>query len=565
MRILGVNYIFHDSAAALVCDGKLIAMVEEERLNRQKHTAVFPAQSIDYCLKEAGLTFTDLDVIVYSAIPRLHFSKKILHWLKYFPNGNRFLLREIYDLAEKEKGRLLWQQKMEHFYGKLPEIHFAEHHLCHAASSFFVSPFESAAILSIDGSGEWATTMLAHGQDRTIRVLDETYYPHSLGTLYETVTQFVGFKPNYDEGKVMGLAPYGEPDAYRDAFRRVVHNGQAPQIRLDLDYFQYHLGQSITYSQKFMDVFGAPRKPGEPLSKNHENVARGVQEILEDSVRKIAIHLRDRTGEKNLVLAGGIALNSVTNGKLIKEGLFEKAFVNPAAHDAGTAIGAAYWHYHQVLGKERCFVLTHPSWGPGFSNGDILKILKYSKLKYSFHPSDIIEKAVDALNQRKIVGWFQGRTEIGPRALGNRSILANPTFPEMKEILNREVKHREPFRPFAPSVAEEDQGRIFDCSHPAPYMLFVYDVLPEWRSKIPAVTHVDGSGRLQTVTKDYNEKYYNLIKAFEKRTGVPVVLNTSFNIMGEPIVNTPAEALRCFFSTGIDVLALGDYWLEKTP
>ncbi len=564
MYILGINYLYHDSAAALIRDGELIAMVEEERLVREKHTTKFPVKSVDYCLQEAGIGFQDIDVIVYSAIPKLHAHKKIFHWLKNVPNSNRYLAREIFYTLEKEKERLLWQQKMKHFYGKLPILHFAEHHLCHAASSFLVSPFESAAILCIDGSGEWTTTMLAHGTGNDVRVVHEMSYPNSLGILYETATQFIGFIPNYDEGKVMGLAPYGDPEVFRDAFRDIVNYDQAPNVTLNLDYFRFHLGETITYSQKFIDAFGEPRKPKEELKEHHKNVARGVQEILEEAVRKVAIFLREETKEKNLVLAGGVALNSVMNGKLMKEGIFERAFINPAAHDAGTALGAAYWYYHQVLKKERNFTFTHPYWGPGFSNDDILKVLEYSKVNYEFCPDSIIEKAAQALQDRKIVGWFQGRTEMGPRALGNRSILANPTFGEMKDLLNRQVKHRESFRPFAPSVTAEDQGRIFDCDHPAPYMLFVFDILPEWRDKIPAVTHVDGSGRLQTIIKEYNPKYYNLIREFEKHSGVPVVLNTSFNIMGEPIVNTPAEALRCFYSTGIDALALGDYWIEKS-
>lgn len=563
MNILGINYLYHDSAAALVMDGELIGMVEEERLSRQKHTSVFPVKAIDWVLEEGGITFKDVDVVVYSADPKHKASRKLFHTLKNLPKSQRFLARDIYYTMEKEKGRMLWQHQMEHYFGRMPKTHFVQHHLAHAASSFFVSDYEEAAILTIDGSGEWTTTMICQGEGNRIKVLNETSYPHSLGVFYETVTQFIGFKPNYDEGKTMGLAPYGDPEVFTEKFRDVVNTKKFPDIELNLDYFQFQYGAAVTYSKKFEEVFGKPRHPKDEMTHHYENVARGAQEVLEEACLGLARYVREKTGSPNLVMAGGVALNSVMNGKIIQQGIFDKVFVNPASHDAGTAIGGAYWYEHQIMNKPRKFVMSNPYWGPVYSDDDMLQALKYSKAKYEYCPNEIIERTAEALHKGKIVGWYQGRSEMGPRALGNRSILGNPTLPDMKEILNREVKHREPFRPFAPSVAAEAQGDIFECDYPAPYMLFVYDIREEWRKRLPSVTHVDGSGRLQTISREFNEKYYDLIRAFEKHSGVPVIINTSFNIMGEPIVETPQDAIRCYFSTGIDVLVLGDYYLEK--
>ena len=565
MVILGLNYYFHDSSSCVVKDGKLLAAIEEERLNRDKHTKLFPVLSSERCLKDAGLAYSDVDHIAVSIKPKHNWEKKLGFILsKMFgmiksKSLLRFIAYQIGHPYMRQKDFWSWYNKNWGKSDKKPKVHFVEHHLSHVAGSFYVSPYEKAALLGIDGAGEWATTWLGYGEGINIQKISENFFPHSLGAFYEIVTAFCGFKPNYDEGKTMGLAPMGNPETYKEQVEKIITVDKNGRFHMDLSFFN---PQYVGYSEKFVEVFGEPRGKNEPFEQRHKDVAAAFQRVLEDKVLEICDILYERTKAEYLVIAGGVSLNSVMNGRIVRESKFKDVYVMPAAGDNGTALGAAFYVYNGILGNERIYVHDDPYIGTSYSNDEIKKVLDGAKLNYE-HIENICEHTADVLEKGQIIGWFQGKMEVGPRALGSRSILANPAFPDMKDKINAEVKFREAYGPFAPSAIVEAKNDFFDIDVEAPFMLKVCNVLEEKQKVIPAVTHVDGSARLQTVRRELHPRYYDLIKALGDRTGVPVVLNTSFNIQGEPVVESPKDAIRCFFSTGLDVLIIGNYVLTK--
>ncbi len=563
MTILGLNYYFHDSTACLVVDGKLIAAIEEERLNRDKHTRVFPHMAIDRCLKIAGLSYHDIDHVAVSIKPTHNLNKKIFHCLSHLKRLKTFINHEFVHSYNKQKG--FWNWYKYHWENKKggPKVHFIPHHFSHAPGSFYVSPYKNAALLGIDGSGEWATTWLGHGSDNKIECLGESFFPNSLGSFYESVTQFCGFRTSYDEGKTMGLAPMGDPNVYLEEVEKMVSVDKEGNLHFDLSYFNFQNMSWRRLSPKFYRIFGEGRKHGEDFDKRHMDVAAAFQRVLENKVLEICDVLYNKTKADHLVISGGVSLNSVMNGRIVRESKFKDVYVMPAAGDNGTAIGAAYYLYNGLFDKERSFVHLNPYVGTEYTNGEIEKVLKGAKLRYERH-EDICEKAASLLKEGKIIGWFQDKMEIGPRALGSRSILANPAFPDMKDKINAEVKFREAYRPFAPSSTVEAYKDYFELDVEAPFMLKVCQVKEEKKAIIPAIVHVDGSARLQTVRKELHPRYHELISKLGQKTGVPVVLNTSFNIQGEPVVESPKDAIRCFFSTGLDALVIGNYVLFKS-
>ncbi|MGD6850565.1 MAG: carbamoyltransferase family protein [Candidatus Bathyarchaeia archaeon] len=566
MNILGLNYAYHDSTACLVVDGKLVVALEEERLTRRKHTNAFPEQAISKCLEISGLKAQEIDHIAISIKPRLNWPKKAAYAIGLGLNMKNFVISETFGAMGKRRSLETWLNSA--FSTKKPKIHFVPHHYSHVIGSFFVSPYENAALLSIDGWGEWACTLKGIGRRNTFQILSQDYFPYSLGMVYETATEFCGFQRNYDEGKTMGLAPLGNPETYSKIVEKLFWVKDDMSLGVDLSYFARarHCTSKIC-GKKFCSSFGGqPRqkKKSAPFEQRHLDVAAAFQKHLEECILKIARQLHERTKEDYLVIAGGVALNSVANGRLVRESGFKDLYVMPAAGDNGTAIGAAYYVFNSVLNQPRAFVHDNPFIGTAYENSTILKTLEECKLDYQYVSDGELEAlTANLLRQGNIVGWFQGRMEIGPRSLGNRSILADPTLPGIKNKLNAEVKHREAFRPFAPSCPIEDTPRFFEQNVADPFMLKVCNVRPDKKAVIPAVTHVDGTARLQTVHKETNLRFYNLLKEFEKLTGVPVLLNTSFNVMGEPIVESPVDAIRCFYSTGLDYLIIGNYIVNK--
>lgn len=563
MKILGLNYFYHDSSACLVEDGELTIAIEEERLTREKHTWQYPYNAIARCMKERELEPGDIDAVALSVQPNLDWGKKVAYGLKHVRRAKTFFRREIHDY--RRTGSLTgWMRSTWPDERSRPEIHFVEHHASHAAGTFFVSPYETAAILSVDGSGEWASSMLGHGKGTEVTTFSTSYFPMSLGSVYESVTQFCGFRPCYDEGKTMGLAPLGDPAVFRDTVSKIITVTPEGRINVDLSYFDYQFWGPNQCSRKFFSTFGPPRRHGEPIAQHHMDTAAAFQVALEDACLAMVRILEERTRERYLIIAGGVALNSVMNGRVLRESNFEDIYVMPAAGDNGTSIGAAYYVHHAVHGNSRSFVHTSPYVGPEYDEAAIRKVIEESKLPAERH-DDIEAVTAKCLRDGDIVGWFQGKMEIGPRALGNRSILADPTLPHMKDKINAEVKHREAFRPFAPSAAVECKDEYFDLRVEAPFMLKVCNVLPDKQKELPAITHVDGTARLQTVREELNPRYHLLLSEFGKLSGVPVLLNTSFNVMGEPIVESPVDAIRCFYTTGIDVLVLGNHLIRKNP
>lgn len=576
MYVLGINAYHGDAAAALIKDGHFIAAVEEERFNRCKHSAGFPEQAIRYCLKEAAIGIEDLDHVGISRDPSAHLHKKILFAATRIKSlarsqikdrlGNAARVRDLKD----ELARVFSVPKKQ----LRARFHNIEHHRAHLASCFFVSPFERAALLSIDGFGDFISTMWAIGEGNSIDVLGQVEYPHSTGIVYTATTQFLGFPHYGDEGKIMGLAPYGQP-RFINEFREIIRTEENGQFRLNLDYFRHHSeGVEMTweagspvigrvFSDGFVRLFGPARAEGEPLTDRERDVAASLQLRLEEVGFHILNNLHERTGLTDLGLAGGVAYNSVMNGKILLKTPFKRVYVQPAAGDSGTALGVCYQIYNEVLKCERGEVMEGAYTGPEFSDAEIRLALEDSGFGFeSFTDGEVTKRAAHDIAAGLVVGWFQGRMEFGPRALGNRSIVADPRRAEMKDILNDRIKKREPFRPFAPSILEERVGDYFEQAHPAPTMLMVYQVREERRNEIPAVTHVDGSGRLQTVSRTVNERYYQLISDFAALTGVPVILNTSFN-ENEPIVCTPREAIECFRKTKMDVLYLGNFAMRR--
>ncbi len=566
MHILGFDCYGHDAAAAIVRDGAMLGLVEEERFLRKKHVADFPINSIQWCCEVAGIRPDQLDHIVYYWNPKLARAQRIGHLLRHFPKS----LGLIKSRADKETEMLRLVPTLKQRLGLTDrtKIHFAEHHLCHAASSFLTSPFDRAAILSIDAAGEWDCTWMGVGEGLDMRPLKKLSFPQSMGILYGAVTEFLGFKFASGEGKVMGLAPYGDPERYLKEFRDVVKTTDDGGYHIDLSYFTYHyLGRPNWFSPKFLQTFGPPREAEGEMTQHYKDISASLQRRTEEVGLHLARWLRKESGSNKVCLAGGVCLNSVMNGQILLQGVFDEVVVQPAANDAGTALGACYWLWNTVMRQPRTYVFEHAYFGPWFEQdamrAAIEKTLADDDAVTWSRVDDAPEHAARLLVEGKIIGWYQDRMEMGPRALGNRSILADPRRDEMKDLLNARVKFRESFRPFAPSILEEKTGEWFNSGYPSPYMILVYDVLPEKRSQIPAVTHIDGTGRVQSVSRKHNPKYYRLIQEFERLTGVPVVLNTSFNIRGEPIVHQPEQAIECFLKTGMDALFLGDFMLTK--
>ncbi len=561
MNILGIGGYSHDSAAVLVCDGELVAGVAEERLTRVKHQGGVPRKAVRYCLDAAGLTPDDIGHIGLYMRPFLRIGRRLPYRMTQMVHSPFYSAGYMaYELAHN--AQYIWG--MRSLCGRNTKLHFMEHHPAHAASAFLVSPFDQAALLSVDYIGEWAVTWAGVGRGTRLEKLRAANYPNSLGVFYSAITDYLGFLRASDEYKVMGLAAYGDPEYY-DEFCKIIRIRPDGWYDIDRSWLVCHyLPGSLKgyFSRKFLDRFGPPRQAGEPLEERHRNIAASAQRILEEAVLSVAAWLHTQTGLKRLCMAGGVALNCAMNGRLLRESPFEEVFVQPAAGDDGIAVGAALQLYHRLTGADRSFVMRDVRIGPAYTNAAIRAFLEGAKVRYET-PDDLEGHAADLIAEGKIVGWFQDRLEFGPRALGARSILADPTRPDMKDLLNKYVKHREEFRPFAPSCLEERAHEYFTNCYYSPYMLFVYPVEPDKRDKVPAITHVDGTARVQTVSSDINPRYYRLIQAFEKRRGVPMVLNTSFNVMGEPIVNSPADAVRCFYSTGMDALVIGDYVVVK--
>ncbi|HET7258441.1 MAG TPA: carbamoyltransferase [Candidatus Acidoferrum sp.] len=578
MNILGINAYHGNASAAIVCDGRLVAAVEEERFNRVKYAAGFPAQAIRYCLREAGLELKDIHHVAVPRNPYARLGTKLFYALR-MPS----FARERLKVVVKFKGipEALAQAFDADPAGLAAKFHRVEHHQAHLASAFFVSPFERAALLSADGLGDFASTMWGSGEGSRMKIDGAIAFPHSLGLFYSAVTQYLGFLKFGDEYKVMGLAAYGEAEQL-NAFREIVRsNGSG--FRLGLDYFTHHRTgpemswaeadktptQGKMFSESMERRLGPKRNPEEPLEQRHRNLASALQARLEEIYLGMLKNLAERTRLKAVCLAGGVAFNCVANGKIFDATGFEQVYVHPAAGDGGLSVGAAYYVWHQILGKPRTFVMDHAYWGPEYTQAEIRRAVNANGLGKNgcaieeLNEGELMQRTAAIVADGKILGWFQGRAEWGPRALGNRSIVADPRRAEMKEILNQRIKHREIFRPFAPSILAEKTGEWFEKSHPSPFMTLAYPVRPEKRSKIPAPTHVDGTGRLQTVTREANSRYWSLIKAFEQLTGVPVVLNTSFND-NEPIVCSPEEALDCFQRTKMDALVLGDFLITRT-
>jgi len=566
MIILGITAFQHDSAACVLVDGRLMAAAEEERFSRKKHDGGFPYGAINYCLNEIGASINDVAWVAFCINPWLNLHRKIFHLVRHFPRTLAFC-RDQADYSGGIPTMMIAKSYLKKVPGYDPQqarfkFQFVEHHIAHAYSCFTISPFDEAAILSADGIGEWTTTLLASGRGNKISKFKEIYFPSSLGAFYTTLTTYLGFKRNSDEYKVMGLSSYGKTDEYYNEFKRVIRLLPDGGYEMDMSFFNYQYGEIPYYSDKFLLTFGDDRKPGQKVTDRHAEVAIGGQRRLEDTMLHIANYLRRVTGSKNICLNGGVALNCVANGKLLMQTEFEEIYIQPAAYDAGAAVGAAFYIHNGLLGAKRDFVMDHAFWGPEYRRDEIEAFLKLAKVPYEEVKAPAAE-AAKLLAKGRIVGWFQGRMEFGPRSLGKRSILADPRDPKMKDVVNELVKHRESFRPFAPSVLAEKVSDYFDFSYPSPFMLLVYNVLPEKRDIIPSVTHVDGTGRVHSVEKDMDPLYYSLIAEFEKLTGVPVVLNTSFNIKEEPIVCTPKDALRCFYTTGLDDLVIGDFLLSK--
>ncbi len=591
MRILGLSALYHDSAAALIDDGRIVAAAQEERFTRKKHDASIPRHAIAACLDVAGLKLADVDLVAFYEKPFIKFERLLETYAAFAPRGFTSF-RQALPLWIKEK---LFQKDMliQELKSIAPGVNwldklvFSEHHLSHAASAFFPSPFPEAAILTMDGVGEWTTTSLAFGTLNKLEIRKEIHFPHSIGLLYSAFTYYTGFRVNSGEYKVMGLAPYGTPRFAKTILEHLIDLKDDGSFRLDQNYFDYCTGLTMT-SPRFHDLFGAqPRKSDEPLTQLHMDLAASVQAVTEEVVLRLARSIKVETGAKNLCLAGGVALNCVANGKLLKEGLFDGLWIQPAAGDAGGALGAALAAYYLHSGRERHIAAPGDSMsgsflGPSYAQVDIERRLTEAGAVFAvLGEADLIGEAARALADGAAVGWFQGRMEFGPRALGARSILGNPAAPDMQRTLNLKVKYRESFRPFAPAVLREDVADWFELNCDSPYMLLVAGVKPDKRlstdddgqfglaklnmvrSRIPAVTHVDYSARIQTVTADVNSRFHALLTRFRALTGIPMLVNTSFNVRGEPIVCTPEDAFRCFMATELDVLAIGDCILHK--
>ncbi len=593
MLILGISAFYHDSAAAILRDGEIVAAAQEERFTRVKHDSGFPKNAVAYCLEAAGASLSDVDYVAFYDKPFIKFERLLETYLAIAPKGFRsFAMALPVWVNEKLFQKKLLRDELKAVGGILvPEekILFSEHHQSHAASAFYPSPYEEAVALTADGVGEWATTSLSVGRGNSLEILKEIHFPHSIGLLYSAFTYFTGFKVNSGEYKVMGLAPYGEPRYAQTILDNLMDLKPDGSFRLDMKYFDYCGGLTMT-SRKFDELFGMkPRAAEAPLDQRHMDLAASIQAVTEEVMLRLARSAREQTGLRNLCLAGGVALNCVANGKILRDGAFDNIWVQPAAGDAGGSLGAALTAHHWHLGNERKIPNAQDSMrgsylGPSYDQADIEARLTAVGAKFETLSDDaLIEQLADGLSSEQAVGWFQGRMEFGPRALGGRSIIADPRSPAMQKTLNLKVKYRESFRPFAPAVLAEDVSDWFDHDRESPYMLMVADVREERRiamteeqkalfgieklnvprSDIPAVTHVDYSARLQTVHRETNPRFHALISAFKERTGCPILVNTSFNVRGEPIVCTPEDAFHCFMGTELDMLAVGNCLLRK--
>lgn len=588
MNILGISAFYHDSAACLVQDGKIVAAAQEERFTRKKHDYRFPKEATNYCLDYTNLKVSDLDLVAFYDKPFLKFERLLETYLTYAPIGIKSFIKAM-PLWIKQK---LWMKELiKDELGYEGQILFPEHHESHAASAFFASPFNDAAIMTMDGVGEWTTTSFGIGESNKIKILADIKFPHSLGLLYSAFTYYTGFKVNSGEYKVMGLAPYGEPKYVDLILNELMDLKDDGSFKLNMKYFNFAAGLTMTNSKFDKLLGGPPRKPESNLTQREMDLARSVQDVTEEVMLRCARHIKKETGKTKLCLAGGVALNCVANGKILRENIFDDIWIQPAAGDAGGALGAALFAWHQYLGNDRIVDeksdLQFGSYlGPDYSeNGSVKKFIDENKIPHSIlTDEEIPEKVADILNEENVVGWFQGRMEFGPRALGARSIIGDARSAKMQSIMNLKIKFRESFRPFAPSVIEEKISDYFEIDRPSPYMLLVADVKKErqqpmtdeqknffgieklnvLRSDIPAITHVDYSARIQSVNKDTNPLYHKMISKFDEKFGYGVIVNTSFNVRGEPIVCRPAEAFRCFMRTDMDYLIMGNYLLSKT-
>ena len=591
MNILGISCFYHDAAAALLVDGQLIAASEEERFSRKKHDAGFPTLAIQFCLEQAGIGIQDVDYVVFYEKPFVKFERILTTALQAVPRSWKVFGDAMTTwLLDK-----LWVKNFIRQELGIPtdRILFSEHHLSHAASAFLCSPFDEAAILTVDGVGEWACATFGRGRGSEVSLLRETRFPHSVGLLYSAFTAFLGFEVNEGEYKVMGMAPYGEPK-YVDKVQQLYRIERDGSLWLDMSYFCFHHSTTRTYNQKFVDLFGEPRDPDwlfftaasgfpeyfgekpadfERIAERNQyyaDIAASIQHCTEEIVLAMARALHAETGQTRLCLAGGVALNSVANGRILRETPFEELFVQPAAGDGGGALGAALFAYHAVLGQPRRFRMEHAYWGKSYTDAEVGDFLRGAGIAHSraSHEDELLDRVVDHLRKGHVIGWFQNRFEWGPRALGARSIIADPSRHDMKDIVNTKIKFREPFRPFAPSVIVDAASRYFELEdparhYPARFMLYVVDVKPGQGDKLPAITHVDNTARLQTVHRDQSPLYYGLIERFGQASGIPVILNTSFNLKGEPIVSTPAQAHSTFSRSGMDALVLGNSIVTK--
>jgi carbamoyltransferase len=593
--ILGISAFYHDSAASLLKDGEIIAAAQEERFTRKKHDANFPLNAIVYCLKEANIKSSEISSVVFYEKPFLKFERLLETYLAFAPKGLKSFMAAM-PLWVKDK---LFQKneivkQLEHIFGKNVDwnkrVLFSEHHLSHAASAFFPSPFEKAAVLTLDGVGEWSSTSLAIGKGKNLEIIKEIDFPHSLGLLYSSFTYFLGFKVNSGEYKVMGLAPYGQPRYAEIIKNKLINIAEDGSFQLDMDYFDYATGLVMTNTDKFEKLFdGPPRKSEAKLTQREMDIAASIQKVTEEIVILLALGIKKETGEQNLCLAGGVALNCVVNGILLKKKIFENIWIQPTAGDAGGSLGAALSVWHQHYNKPRKLsdardLMKGAYLGPQFNDDEIkFELDECGAIYEKLTDQTLIDKVSTYLANENTVGWMQGRMEFGPRALGNRSILADPRSKVMQKKLNLEVKYRESFRPFAPSILREDVNDWFDLNLDSPYMLLVSNVqkskcremtndenalfgidkLNVSRSSVPAITHVDYSARIQTVHKDTNPRFHSLISSFKKKTGCPLLVNTSFNVRGEPLVCTPTDAFKCFMGTEIEILVIGNFLLKK--
>jgi carbamoyltransferase len=558
--ILGISSNYHDAAACIVRNGQPLAAAEEERFSRRKHDARFPHLAIAYCLREAGIKASELDAIAFYEKPARKLERVLQIGKQYAPASHANVLAQFSHVIKEGVGVERIIRERLQFDGS---VYFCEHHLAHAASAFYVSPFNEAAILTVDGVGEWATCAEFAGHGSSIDLHREIHYPHSLGLLYSTITAYLGFKVNDDEYKIMGLASYGQP-RFRKELEQLVQMHPDGSFSLALTYFTFMFDAQKMYSDKLVELLGPARLPQEPITDRHRDIAASLQSVTEDIMVAMARSSREKTAHKNLCLAGGVAQNCVANSRILERSGFENIFIQPAPGDSGAAMGAALWASQEVFHEKRHIGEHHTLLGPAFTEEEMASAMKVFGISADRLDEETLCQRVALLIHRNfVVGWFQGRMEFGPRALGSRSILANPCNPDMKDILNARVKFREEFRPFAPAVTEEAAPTYFEMKGHSPFMLLTPRVYPEYATMIPSVTHVDGTARVQTVSKSHHPLFHQLIESFGKLSGTPIIINTSFNVRGEPIVCTPEDAIRCFLATDIDFLAMGPFLITK--